>query len=235
MYFLSLETSTKSFALALSKDAKVLRFENFPDAKLLEDTIIASIDKLISSSNMKLGDLDAFAIGLGPGSFTSLRVGLSTVKSLCMALKKPVVGICSLDVLMDAVSGFDGDEICVLSDARRGMVYSALYTKENGVTTLKGGYRLGLLSKVLDEVKGRTIFVGSGAELYKNDIKNAYEQSRSGCQAIFAGEAFVEPKSESLAKLAFKRLSQNDVDDAGLLQPIYLYADDCQVTNVAKN
>ncbi len=119
MYFLSIESSAKNFALAVSHDDKVLRFRNVISNKVLENSIITAIDKLLLSAGLDLNKLDAFAIGLGPGSFTSLRVGLSTVKAFAFALNKPVVGICTLDTIAEGVKDADCDEVCVIVDARR--------------------------------------------------------------------------------------------------------------------
>ncbi len=219
MHFLSLETSTKNFALAVSKDGKVLCFRNRASAKVLEDSILPTIDKVLAAAKVPFKALDAFAIALGPGSFTSLRVGLSTVKALCMATGKPVVGVSTLDVLAEGVRHLDADEICVLIDARRKMVYSALYQNTKEGLKRKGEYRLGPLAAVLEKTGARTLFVGDGAELYRKEMG----------KALFAGEKFARPQAKHLAKLAFERLAKKDHDDAVTLNPIYLYAEDCQV------
>src|SRR5580698_7614739 len=128
MYFLSFETSTKIFSLALSQNDKVLRYRNLKTALVLEDSILPVMDKLLDSAGIKFSQIDGFAIALGPGSFTSLRVGLATVKSFAMATGKPVVGIPTLDIIAHAISlSFprkresikeNYDEICVINDAR---------------------------------------------------------------------------------------------------------------------
>ena len=99
MYFLSFETSTKIFSLAVSKDEKVLRYRNLKSALVLEDSILPTVDKMLDSAGIKFSQIDGFAIALGPGSFTSLRVGLSTVKAFAMSTAKPVVGIPTLDII----------------------------------------------------------------------------------------------------------------------------------------
>ena len=71
MYFLSFETSTKIFSLALSRDEKVLRFRNLKSALVLEDSILPTMDKMLDSAGVKFNQIDGFAIALGPGSFTS--------------------------------------------------------------------------------------------------------------------------------------------------------------------
>jgi len=85
MYFLSFETSTKVFSLALNKDEKVLRFRNVKSALILEDAILPTVDKMLDAAGITFDQIDGFAIALGPGSFTSLRVGLATVKAFAMA------------------------------------------------------------------------------------------------------------------------------------------------------
>ena len=108
MYFLSFETSTKIFSLALSKDEKVLRYRNLKTALVLEDSILPAVDKILESAGIKFSQIDGFAIALGPGSFTSLRVGLATVKAFAMATGKPVVGIPTLDIIAHGVQSGGG-------------------------------------------------------------------------------------------------------------------------------
>ncbi len=282
MYFLSIESSTKVFSLALSRDAKVLRFRNLNVDKALEHSIVPAIDKILGSAGISFKKLDAFAVGIGPGSFTSLRVGLATVKAFAMATGKPVVGISSLDVIAQGTAVTPCDEICVLSDARRGMVYAAIYgstrpsgllalskveglttsgptrpsgllalSKVEGLTTSgstrpdqtvgtrspqaanlkrKSDHMLCGLNIVLDKVHGKTLFVGDGAGLYRDEIIRAYKECDSSCTAVFAARNLWHPKAKVLAKLAFERLAAKDYDDSERLVPLYLYAADCQVT-----
>ncbi len=229
MYFLSLESSTKIFSLAVSKDAKVLRFRNIKTAQVLEDSIIPLIDQMLDAAGVPFTKLDAFAIALGPGSFTSLRVGLSTVKAFCMATAKPLVGICSMDVIAAGLPFKGCDEICVINDARRGNVYAALY----GPQGLKGQYMLTKLDGLLAQVKGKTLFVGDALPLYRKEIEVAYKKCVNvkvvGCKALFADEKFWYPQAKVLAQLAHARLKNKNYDDAANVVPIYLYPQDCQV------
>ena len=103
MYFLSFETSTKIFSLAINKDEKVLRYRNVKTAFILENSILPMVDLILDSAGVKFSQIDGFAIALGPGSFTSLRVGLATVKAFAMSTGKPVVGIPTLDIIASGV------------------------------------------------------------------------------------------------------------------------------------
>ncbi len=254
MHILSLETSTKIFSLAVSKDDQVLRFRNIRTERILESSMIPAIDKLLDSCGLNLQKIDAFAVGLGPGSFTSLRVGLSTVKAFAMATGKRVVGINSLDIIASGVIREKADEICVIVDARRRKVYAAIFQvrAQHAVPVQrKIDYLLTTIDDVLDRVHGATLFVGDGVGLYKNYIEKAYKSvvpecinrgprtsrcptkafghDSSGCHPIFALEKFWYPHAQELAKLAFQRLENKGQDDPAAIVPVYLYPADCQI------
>ena len=103
MYFLSFETSGKIFSLAINKDEKVLRYRNLKTAFVLEDSILPAMDKILDSAGIRFTRIDGFAVALGPGSFTSLRVGLAMVKAFAMSTAKPVVGIPTLDIIASGI------------------------------------------------------------------------------------------------------------------------------------
>src|SRR5689334_14283291 len=114
MKLLAIDTSTNHFSVAVAEDDRVLAKENIVLTKVLENSIIPVINGVLTRAKIPLSQLDGFAVGLGPGSFTSLRVGLSTVKAFCMALQKPVVGIPSLDIIARGVDLKKG-QVCVLT------------------------------------------------------------------------------------------------------------------------
>jgi tRNA threonylcarbamoyladenosine biosynthesis protein TsaB len=192
---------------------------------VLEDSILPAMDQVLDSAGIEFSQLDGFAIALGPGSFTSLRVGLSTVKAFGMATGKPVVGIPSLDIIARGVSLGDCDQICVLNDARRGKVYAALYDA-NG---RQGGFLLTSLDEVLKKLKGVTLFVGDALGIYRKDIEKAYHK------CLFSDEKFWYPQAKVMAALAFERFEKKQYDDIASLLPLYLYPQDCQVSKVKKN
>lgn len=232
MYFVSFETSTKIFSLAVSRDGKVLRYRNLKTASVLEDCIIPALDKVLDSAKLRFGQIDGFAIALGPGSFTSLRVGLSTVKAFAMGTGKPVVGIPTLDIIANGVDPQGSDEICVINDARRGKVYAAFYAVKGGKIVSKGDYLLASLGDVLDKAHGKTLFVGDGLGVYRKDIEEAYRKHATACKCVFADEKYWYPKAKVMAALAYERFQNKQYDDAAKLLPLYLYPQDCQVSGV---
>jgi len=230
MYFLSFETSGKVFSLALNKDEKVLRFRNIKSASVLEDSILPTMDKMLNAAGLKFNQIDGFAIALGPGSFTSLRVGLSTIKAFAMSTGKPVVGIPTLDIISQGVKGQLCDEVCVINDARRGKLYAGFY----GPQGRKGEYLLTTLEDILDKVEGRTLFVGDALAIYRKNIEEAYQKynskNKSVCKCLFADEKWWYPQAKVMAAMAYERFCHKQYDDANALLPIYLYPQDCQVT-----
>ena len=230
MYFLSFETSTKIFSLALSQDEKILRYRNLKSASVLEDTILPTINKILDSAGVKFSQIDGFAIALGPGSFTSLRVGLSTVKSFAMATNKHVIGIPSMDIIAHGVNLGSYDEICVINDARREKVYACLYGP-NGRTS---DYLLTSIDDVLEKVHGKTLWVGDAIGIYRKSIEAAYQEYTSkknrSCKCFFADEKWWYPRATVMAALAYERFQNKKYDDAASLLPLYLYPQDCQVT-----
>ena len=210
----------------------MLRFRNLKSALVLEDSILPAVDKVLDSAGLKFSQIDGFAIALGPGSFTSLRVGLSTVKAFAMSTGKPVVGIPSMDIVARGIDLGDCDEICVLNDARRGKVYACLY----GPDGKKGDYLLTSLEDVLDKVHGKTLFVGDALVLYRNAIEEAYQKyslkKKSSCACFFADEKWWHPRAGVMAALAYERFQNKQYDDAANLLPLYLYPQDCQVSPV---
>ena len=227
MNILTLETSTKGFSLALSKDQKVVTYRNFKSDQVLSSSIIPAIARILKQGRLSLGKLDGLAVGLGPGSFTSLRVGLATVKGLVFSLQIPVVGISSLDSVAYAIpaSSPSGEaDICVATDARRGLVYACFYQKKKSELVRKSDYLLVKIDEMIDRIKAKTVIAGDALSLYKDEIAK-----RKKGRVIFTEEKYWRPQARYLVPLALQRFEENDYDDANRLVPIYLYPDDCQV------
>ena len=222
MNLLAIDTSTKHFSLAVAGDGKVLRYRSIFLKKVLSDSIMPAIEGILKKSGLTLAKIDGFTVGLGPGSFTSLRVGLATVKGLAFATRKSVVGIPSLDVL--AMNVKDDGQVCAVCDAKRNMVYACLYQKKGDALKRKSKYLLADIKDVLKQIKGEVIFVGDGVPLFRETIEKT-----AGVKARFAGEKQMYPRAKHLVTLALKRFEAKDYDSAESIVPLYLYPEDCQV------
>ncbi len=228
MKILAVDTSTKHLSLAVSEGDKVLCARNAAPRKDLSMSITFDIERVLSKANVRLGDLDGFVVGLGPGSFTSLRVGLSMVKAFVMVTGKPVVGISSLDAVAMNVRASRVSrsvQVCVINDARRSLVYSSLYDKKDGSLVRHRAYQLETIDKVLEGLEGEVVFSGDAIPLYRDRIMVA-----SGVyKPVFEPPARWLPKAQELARLGYQRLLKGEVDRMEALVPLYLYPEDCQV------
>jgi len=229
MKLLAVETSTRNFSLAVLSGDKVIRQRNKTVDRILSSAIIPAIKDILSESGLTLQGIDGFAVGLGPGSFTSLRVGLSTVKALAYATGKPIVGIPSLDVLAMNDGTGDTKSICALHDARRGMVYACLYEKKEDVVRKTGDYQLTTVGELLKSIKGKTLFLGDGIRLFRQEIEDYHVRHRSQLTPVFAKEKDWYPHARHLVWLARERFQKGKFDRLDRLVPLYLYEADCQV------
>lgn len=231
MKILALDSSTKHFSVAVSGDAKVLAVKNIFLKKVLSSSIIPGIDQTLQKAGLTLSDMDGFAVGLGPGSFTSLRVGLATIKGLAFATGKPVVGISSLDVLarQGRQSKKDIDRIWAIADAKRNLVYACGYVKDGDTIKSVTSYLLLSIEELLAQVKGEVLFIGDGVKLFRAVIEQEAKKRAAGYSPCFAPAKDCSPRAQSLIELARPKFIRREFADIHSLVPLYLYAEDCQV------
>jgi tRNA threonylcarbamoyladenosine biosynthesis protein TsaB len=173
--------------------------------------IISVLDML----GLILDDIDGFAIGIGPGSFTGLRVGLSIVKGLSFATNKPVMPVSTLDALAMNIT-FSPYLISPILDAKRGEIYTALYRWDKGIKKLTDD----LLIKpdiFIRRIKEKVIFVGDGIRVYKDFIKE-----RLSDLALFPPLNLINLRASNIGLLGMELL-KNDIEyDVDSLSPRYL-------------
>ncbi len=221
MNYLAIETSTKHFSLAVARGGKVVTERNVLKDKILSSSIVPEIERALKKAKVPLAKIDGFIVGLGPGSFTSLRVGLSTVKALSLATGKPIIGIPSLDTIAYNVRKQDTEDVCVVTDARRQMVYSALYRRQKGSLKRQSKYLLTTADNVLQKIQGRTVFTGDAVDIFRAKI--------TAHNGICEDKKYWPPRAKSLWELAKPRIEKRQFDDIDRLLPLYLYPEDCQV------
>jgi tRNA threonylcarbamoyladenosine biosynthesis protein TsaB len=221
MNLLSLDTSSKRFSVAVSDGKKVLRCRNFRNERVLSSMIVPAIERILKDAAVPLTNIDGFAVGLGPGSFTSLRVGLSTVKGLAFATSKPLVGISSLDVI--AMNAPVDGPVGVVCDARRGLIFGAYYEKRGEELRRLSEYHLCPVGNFLAEAKPRAFFLGDAVAAAEKTCDNKKEfRFATDAKSFF-------PSAKHLARLAYRRFIDGQVDDLHSIAPLYLYPENCQV------
>ena len=127
---LSLETATTNCSVALASDGKVVASRSINSGYSHSEKINVFIQEVIAQAGVTLKDLQAVAVSSGPGSYTGLRIGISTAKGLCYALDIPLIAINTLDAMAQGFNARKDELIVPMIDARRMEVYSAVYDSE---------------------------------------------------------------------------------------------------------
>lgn len=167
MLILAFESSAKPASVALLKDGALLSQYSQCSALTHSRTLLPMAEDMLKNANLSLADVDLFAVAHGPGSFTGLRIGVSTVKGLAWALDKPCVGVSTLEAM--AWNGVcAGGYVCCVMDARRAQVYNALFQISDGEPHRLCEDRAISLDELMAEVKALpepALLVGDGAEI----------------------------------------------------------------------
>lgn len=222
MALLAIETSSRLLSVAaLEGDRLAASYEllaDYPHAVELP----SAVSRVLKAAQTPLGEVEAIAVDIGPGSFTGLRIGLAFVKALAFSAKKPVIGVPSLDVLAAQIA-FSSFPVCPILDAKQRNVYAALYDVTGATPVKRTDYLLAPVDEVLKRIASPTVFVGDGCALYGERIK-----TRCPCAQFAASELWL-PRAATLGRLGQARLAQGQRDDPGALSPMYLYPPTCSV------
>ncbi len=223
MRILAVDTAAKSCSVAImaagSLSAELITLKDETHSKHLMELI----HKVLGMAGFRVGELDGLAVTIGPGSFTGLRIGVSTVKGLAHALNKPVVGVSSLDAL--AWQCADRSHlICALLDARKGEVYSATYRFEKDTLTQKSLENATAPEAAVEGLKEPCVFIGSGAQLYRRNITNVL-----GNLANFAPEDQNIIRASSVGFLSMEKFKTHDTSEAAGLVPHYIRKSDAEL------
>jgi tRNA threonylcarbamoyladenosine biosynthesis protein TsaB len=225
MRILGVDTSSSCGSLGIIDGDQVVAECTFHREETHSTRLIPSIQALLRDAKLSLKEIDGLAVSLGPGSFTGLRVGISTIKGLALADEKPVVGIPTLDVLAYNFL-FTPYTICPLLDARRDEVYTALYRKgrEGGLERLTS-YRSMSPIVMLEEIPFmETIFAGNGVTLYGPIIKEKF-----GTKALIAPPYLNFIRGLTVAQLGLQRILGGERAEVTSLMPIYVRPSDAEV------
>ena len=220
MRLLAVETSTRTGALALL-DAGVVVAESRVNITVTHgERLMAAIDAVLRSARWQLADVEAFAVALGPGSFTGLRIGLSTVKGLAFATGRPVVGVPTLDALAWSLP-FCAYPVCPILDARKNEVYAAVYrTLDGGLEVLQPARAVApaaLAEDLRDQFDGPLVFLGDGLAPFAAVLTDIL-----GTRARLAPAALRLPSAVTVGELGGGMLARGETMDPAVLLPLYL-------------
>lgn len=187
------------------------------------ERLMTAIDHALKQSGLTLHDIDVFGVATGPGSFTGLRIGLSTVKGFSYATGKPVVSIPTLEALAWNFP-FSRHPVCVMLDARKKEVYAAVFEwKKSGFERMIDE-RSVRPAELLDSLKEPVIFSGEGSLLYKQVIVD-----KAGENALFAPPQCMLPSPSNVAYLGIRKALNKEFSDPVSLVPLYIRRSEAEI------
>ncbi|MFN7044011.1 MAG: tRNA (adenosine(37)-N6)-threonylcarbamoyltransferase complex dimerization subunit type 1 TsaB [Flavobacterium sp.] len=210
-FILNLETATKNCSVALAKEGKTIACkeiaeQNFSHAEKLH----VFIEELLTENQLKFSDLNAIAVSQGPGSYTGLRIGVSSAKGFCYALNIPMIAIDTLQLLAKQIEIEEG-VIIPMIDARRMEVFTAFYDKNhNQIRNTQ--------AEIIDETSYQEItdtihLVGDGTEKFKNTLTEK--------KFVFHSDV-IFPSATEMSQLSFDKYKKSDFVDVAYFEPYYL-------------
>ncbi len=222
MLILGIDTTTLACSVAMLRDDTVLAELTLDIKKTHSERLMPLLDHMLQETGIEREEIDAVAVAAGPGSFTGLRIGVSTARALAQGLQIPAVPVCTLDALAEAIPS-PGALICPLLDARRNQVYTALYHRQSEtpfmLETIIDPAPLALdeLTEKLRVFNRPIVFVGEGLNSYAAELT----EGLSG-QALISPAPFRHCRA-ALTALKGQRLLENNPNASYEdLLPIYL-------------
>lgn len=217
MKILGIDTSSKRCSVCILEDTNKIIELHSDDERTHSQKLMPLINDLFQKSNMTLKDIDIIACSIGPGSFTGVRIGISTAKAFSDALNKQAIGISSLESLAynakDNIT--NNDIVCSVIDAKNDNVYFGIFDNNfNKLEDLSTCSIDELVSK-LRNYNSNILFIGDGGITYKEIFKNNFNE-----RAKFAEEEKNLASSISIAELAYNKYVNNTFNAS--LSPLYL-------------
>ncbi|MBE7044140.1 MAG: tRNA (adenosine(37)-N6)-threonylcarbamoyltransferase complex dimerization subunit type 1 TsaB [Ruminococcaceae bacterium] len=216
MKILAVDTSATVASVAITDGERLAAEMILNHKKTHSETLMPMIDTLFQSSEMKISDIDLFAVSNGPGSFTGLRIGVAAVKALAHACNKPVVGVSTLEAMAYNLPYADG-LIAPIMDARREQVYNAVYRWEGETLTEVTAPRAIALADCLEEFREKVYFVGDGVPVYRELILQ-----KLGNLAVFAPVCANAQRAGAVAAAAKAYAKAGKTTTYLELLPVYL-------------
>jgi tRNA threonylcarbamoyladenosine biosynthesis protein TsaB len=236
MILLGIDTSTRRVGVALGSEAGLLASIELGGPAAVgsprhAEQLAPAIEFMCNQAGITLDRLTAVAVGIGPGMFTGLRVGVTTAKALGLALDIPLVPIASLDLIAYPLRHADTTLIVPTIDARRHEIYYALYRPVPGGVQRVSDYLLGTPDDLAAELSARgedAVLCGDGALRFKRDFED-----HDLCD--LAGPGHSTPDLTALIELACARVGREQFEPARVVRPMYLRKSDAELAADARS
>lgn len=224
MLILAVDSATPVAGVALLDEGRLIKEEFSNYKKTHSETLMLMIDRVMKECDCKIKDLTAIALSTGPGSFTGLRIGLATVKGLCLAAQKPLIAIPTLDALAHNVNRSDA-LACPLLDARKHEVYTAFYDVAGLYPRRQGEIMACSPQQFVESALNtadalgikRLLLLGDGYYPYKE-----YFQQALGERLVLAPRHNMLPRAAAVGDLAIFKAQRGEFEDPLLIRPLYI-------------
>lgn len=226
MRVLAIDTSTLLGGVAIVDELSGMVIEVRLNVKsTYSERLMTTIDYALKQSGYTISDMDFFAVATGPGSFTGLRIGLSTVKGFSYATRKPIVSVPTLEALAQNFP-LCRYPVCTMLDARKKEVYVALFEwKDEGLVRLISEMSV-KVNKALETMNehDKVVFTGDGVILYKNEIV-----SFMGEKAVFASPEKMVPSPANVACIGLQKALRGEFSEPVNLVPFYIRRSEAEI------
>ena len=216
MLILALDTTAVVASVALCRDGQPIASFTVKNGNTHSETLLPMVEAVLRSAGVSVSEIDLFACSTGPGSFTGVRIGTATVKGLAFGQGKNCLGVSTLEALAENLVPFDGI-LCPVMNARRGQVYNALFTYENGELKRLCPDRALSATELAAELEkdGRPFALcGDGTEEF---LRLAPKTRPVAVPALLGDQSAV-----SVAKVALRRANNGERGTDAELAPVYL-------------
>jgi tRNA threonylcarbamoyladenosine biosynthesis protein TsaB len=219
MKVLAIDTSNLVLGVAVASEERLLGEVATNLQKNHSIRLMPTIALLLEQLGTPVTELNGIAVAKGPGSYTGLRIGVTTAKVMAWALSLPLAGVSSLEALAANGAFFPG-AICPIFDARRKRVYTGLYKNVDGEIVNVKAERVVALDVWLDELENDNepvLFLGDDVSVYKEEIAGRLKKN-----AVFAAPEHSVTRAGHIARIGLKRIVNNNVEDVANFAPNYL-------------
>lgn len=215
MKILATDTSTDILTVAVCDEEAVLAEIAVHAPRTHSERLLVTAHNLLAEAGLSLADLDALAVGVGPGSFTGLRIGISAWKGLALGAGLPLVGVPTLDALARLHDQAERP-VCPVLDARMGEVFYGIHDPGAQGMTRRVGPAVGPVSELITRIEGPVLLAGDGAVRYRDVLATGLPEAR------FAPPLQNHTRAAAVAFEGLRLLEAGDSGDAGAVRPVYL-------------
>ncbi len=223
MNILGIETSTQTGSVALLSEGGLVAQYTLNIQETHSERMMATVDRVLKDAGIALSALDGFALSIGPGSFTGLRIGLAAVKGLAFAAGRPVAAVPTLQALAWNLP-YCAHPVCPMLDARKNEVYAAIWRYEGTSLIQTMADAAVPATEVCERIRETTVFTGEAARLYRPQIEKAL-----GSRALFAPLHACSPSAASVAGLGLEMIRNGSQADLDSLTPVYIRRPEAEV------